>query len=106
MTVYEPIKLQVRNQIDDAVYNEEYNRISNELEELREQRAEFDRQNNIRNDYRERLNVIIETLNGWQGLLVEFSDKIFNALVEKIEVISPTHFVFVLKSGMRVEQLE
>ncbi|WP_242652578.1 recombinase family protein [Desulfofarcimen acetoxidans] len=98
------VKLQVRNSIDDAVYNEEYIRISSELDELREQRAEFDRQNNIRNDYRERLNVIIETLNGWQGLLVEFSDEIFNALVEKIEVISPTHFVFILKSGMRVEE--
>ena len=99
------IKLQVRNQIDDAVYNEEYNRISTELEELREQRAEYDRQNNIGRDYRERLNVIIETLNGQQGLLVEFSDGIFNALVEKIEVISPTHFVFELKSGMRVEEI-
>ena len=98
------VKLQVRNQIDDAVYNEEYIRISTELEELREQRAEFDRQNDIGNDYKERLNVIIETLNSWHGLLVEFSDGIFNVLVEKIEVISPTHFVFTLKSGMKVEE--
>ena len=98
------VKLQVRNQIDDAVYNEEYERIYTELGELREQRAELDRQNNIGKDYKERLNVIIETLNSWQGLLVEFSDEIFNALVEKIEISSPTHFVFVLKSGMRVEE--
>ena len=98
------VKLQVRNQIDDSVYNEEYMRISTELEELRGQRAEFDRQNNIGNDYRARLSVIIETLNSWQGLLVEFSDEIFNALVEKIEIISPSHFVFVLKSGMRVKE--
>ena len=55
---------------------------------MRGQRAEFDKQNNIGNDYRERLNVIIETLNSWQGLLVEFSDEIFNALVEKIEIVS------------------
>ncbi|WP_245561113.1 recombinase [Desulfoscipio gibsoniae] len=36
----------------------------------------------------------------------EFDDKIFNALVEKIEVLSPTHFVFVLKSGMIVEEIK
>ncbi|HCT65758.1 MAG TPA: recombinase [Lachnospiraceae bacterium] len=27
------------------------------------------------------------------------------ALVEKIEILSPTHFVFVLKSGMRVKEI-
>ena len=31
------------------------------------------------------------------GLACEFSDGIFNALVEKIEIISPTHFVFVVE---------
>ena len=98
------VKLQVRNQIDDAVYNEEYIRISTELDELRDQRAEYEKQNDIGNDYKERLNVIIETINSWQGLLVEFSDGIFNVMVEKIEVISPTHFVFTLKSGMKVEE--
>jgi hypothetical protein len=29
--------------------------------------------------------------------------EIFNALVEKIEILTPAHFVFELKSGMRVE---
>ena len=71
---------------------EEYIRISTELEDLRSQRAEFDKQNNIGNDYRARLGVIIETLNSWQGLLAEFSDEIFNALVEKVEILSTTHF--------------
>jgi len=38
------------------------------------------------------------------GHLEEFDEGIFNALVEKIEVVSPTHFVFKLKSGARVEK--
>ena len=33
----------------------------------------------------------------------EFDEGIFNALVEKIEVVSPAHFVFELKSGVKVE---
>ncbi|MCB8815907.1 hypothetical protein [Desulfosporosinus shakirovi] len=39
------------------------------------------------------------------SLLEEFDDEIFSALVEKIEILTPTHFVFGLKSGMRVEEI-
>lgn len=35
------------------------------------------------------------------GLLEQFDNVIFNALVEKFDILLPTHFVFVLKSGMR-----
>ena len=38
-------------------------------------------------------------------LLEEFDEEIFNALVEKMEILTPTHFVFELKSGMRVEEV-
>jgi len=34
----------------------------------------------------------------------ELDEEIFNALVEKIEILTPTHFVFELKSGLRVEE--
>ncbi|GAB6180363.1 recombinase family protein [Desulfotomaculum defluvii] len=98
------IKFQIRNNIDDGVYKEEYWKLSNELEELRRQKAKLEKENSNREDYRQRVNEIIEVL-GKQELLTEFDDKIFNALVEKIEVLSPTHFVFVLKSGMRVEEV-
>jgi len=33
-----------------------------------------------------------------------FDEQIFNALVEKIDILTPTHFVFELKNGMRVEE--
>ena len=98
------IKFQIRNNVDDGVYTEEYLRISNELEELRRQKAQLEKENSLQDDYRKRVDEIIQTLAGRQGLLEEFEDKIFNALVEKIEIFSSTHFVFVLKSGMRVEE--
>ena len=34
-----------------------------------------------------------------------FDEQIFNALVEKIEILTPAHFVFELKSGMRVDEI-
>jgi len=38
--------------------------------------------------------------------LKKFDEQIFNALVEKIEILTPAHFVFELKSGLRVEEFE
>lgn len=45
----------------------------------------------------------INVIKSRQESLEEFDEGIFNALVEKIDVISPTHFIFELKSGMRVD---
>ncbi len=98
------VQFQVKNGMDDEVYKEEYIRVSAELEELRKRRAEYDKQDSIKEVLRRRVNEIIKTINSRQELLEEFDEKIFNALVEKIEVISPTHFIFVLKSGMSVEE--
>ncbi|TGE31434.1 hypothetical protein E4K68_17030 [Desulfosporosinus sp. Sb-LF] len=41
----------------------------------------------------------LETINRRDSLLQEFDEEIFNALVEKIESLTPAHFVFELKSG-------
>ncbi|KJR48499.1 putative DNA recombinase [Desulfosporosinus sp. I2] len=53
---------------------------------------------------KQRFDEILETLNNRDSLLEEFDDEIFNALVEKIEILTPTHFVFELMSGLRVEE--
>ncbi|OLN21357.1 hypothetical protein BTO30_15460 [Domibacillus antri] len=44
-----------------------------------------------------------EHFNQKEGLLEQFDDGIFNALVEKIEILLPAHFILVLKDGMRIE---
>jgi len=98
------IRLQVKNNIDSDVYNEEYYEIAKELEELRDKRAEFDIENSLKENYKERMNEIIQTIRCRQETMTEFDESIFNALVEKIDVISPTHFVFELKNGVRVEE--
>jgi len=48
---------------------------------------------------------LLQTINSRDLLLEEFDEEIFNALVEKIEILTPAHFVFELKSGMRVEEI-
>ena len=54
---------------------------------------------------KQRFDEILETINSRDSLLEEFDEEIFNALVEKINILTPTHFVFELKRGMRVEEI-
>jgi len=98
------IRFQVNNSIDSEVYNEEYRSISGELEEVRKKRLELDKDIESKDGLKQRFEKILETINGRDSLLVEFDEGIFNALVEKIEILTPTHFVFELKSGLRVEE--
>lgn len=38
-------------------------------------------------------------------LLAEFDNKIFNWLIDRIEVLESTNFVLVLRNGIRVEKV-
>ena len=99
------IRFQVNNNIDSEVYNEEYKSISGELEEVRKKRLELDKVIESKDGLKQRFDEIVQTINSRDSLLEEFDEEIFNALVEKIEILSPAHFVFELKSGMRVEEI-
>jgi len=58
----------------------------------------------VEDGLKQRFDEILETINSRDPLLEEFDEEIFIALVEKIEILTPTHFVFALKSGMRVNK--
>ena len=96
-------KLRIESAIDTEVYSEEVDRLQNELDDFREQRLDIEHKSVKKEAFIRRADEIIEVINSREELLEQFDTDIFNALVEKIEVISLTHFVFVLKSGMRVE---
>jgi len=99
------IRFQVNNNVDPEVYNEEYKSISGELEEVRKKRLKHDKLIESKDGLKQRFDEIIQTINSRDSLLEEFDEEIFNALVEKIEILTPTHFVFELKSGLRVEEI-
>ena len=99
------IRFQVGNNVDPEVYNEEYKSISEELGEVRKKRLELDKVIESKDGVKQRFDEIVQTINGSDSLLEEFDEEIFNALVEKIEILTPTHFIFELKSGLRVEEV-
>jgi DNA repair exonuclease SbcCD ATPase subunit len=76
---------------------EEYAKISNELESLRQDKTKIETGNLNIKQYKERVDEIIKVIKEKKGLLTEFDDKIFNALIDRIEVLESTHFVFMLE---------
>ncbi|MCV9948663.1 hypothetical protein [Paenibacillus sp. BT-177] len=65
------------------------------LEQEKEQQAKI----------KERVNEIIQVLSLREDILEQFDDSLFNALVEKITILSPAHFVFTLESGMSIDEI-
>ncbi|KJD42333.1 recombinase family protein [Paenibacillus terrae] len=101
----ELVNLKLRNQIDEAVYEEETNRLSSELNELRQQKLTLEQEHEQQAKIKERVDEIIQVLNLREDVLEQFDDNLFNALVEKITILSPARFVFTLKSGMDIDEI-
>ncbi|KZE69565.1 serine recombinase [Paenibacillus jamilae] len=101
----ELVNLKLRNQIDESVYDEETNRLSSELNELRQQMLILEEEEDQKAKIKERVDEIIQVLSSRQDILKQFDDNLFNALVEKITILSPAHFVFTLKSGMSIDEI-
>ncbi|WP_337916447.1 zinc ribbon domain-containing protein [Paenibacillus sp. 23TSA30-6] len=93
----ELVNLKLRNQIDESVYDEETNRLSTELNELRQQMLILEEEEDQNEKIKERVDEIIQVLSSWQDMLEQFDDNLFNALVEKITNLSPAHFFYLEK---------
>jgi site-specific DNA recombinase len=102
--IHQLVQMKLKKQIGEEIYNEQYEKMEEQLQRLQQEKSEYDADVVKRNEYKKRVEEIVSTIREQEGLLEQFDEDIFNALVEKIEVLSPTHFVFVLKSGMRVEE--
>gem|GEM_PF-737543 len=98
------VRLNVKANLDTDIYGEEYARITDEMEELRQQRAVFTQAEFKRKDALSRVREIEKMLRG-QELLKEFDEDLFAALVEQIQVKSLVEVVFVLKTGLEVREI-
>ncbi|WP_156130301.1 hypothetical protein [Paenibacillus durus] len=99
------VNLKLRNQIDEAVYSEENVRISSELNELRQQKILLKKDNDHKIQIKDRVDEIIQVLSLRQDVLIQFDDNLFNALVEKITILSPALYFFTKKSGLNIDEI-
>nr|WP_268240154.1 recombinase family protein [Paenibacillus marchantiophytorum] len=100
------VSLKLRDQIEESVYAVENARISKELDELRQEKATIEKDNDHKSQVTQRVNEIIQVMNARQDLLEQFDDDLFNAMVEKITILSPTRYLFTLKSGLEIAEFE
>lgn len=98
------VKLNVKANLDEDIYGEEYARITGEMEELRQQRSVFIQAEFKRKDALSRVREIEKMLRG-QDLLKEFDEDLFIAMVEQIRVKSLVEVFFVLKSELEVREI-
>ena len=98
------VRLHMKKNIDEAVYTEEHQRVSKDIEEVREQKQRLEEAENLRIGLKDRMDEIIQIICERQGLLKEFDDELFDVLVQRVVVVSPQHFKFELKSGIVIEE--
>lgn len=93
------VKLNIKANLDADIYGEEYARITNEMDELRQQRAVFTQAEFKRKDALSRVREIEKMLRE-RDAVQEFDEELFAALVGQIRVKSLVEVVFVLKAGL------
>lgn len=98
------IQLQLRGKIDEKYYDEEYQRIKGEIDKLNDEKINLEEENLKDSDYKQRLKNISKILNENGEGMKEFDEDIFIALVNKVIIKSPEHFVFVLENGIEFER--
>ena len=59
----------------------------------------------LKDGVKQRFDEILETINSRDSLFEEFDEQIFMRWLRS-EILTPAHFVFELKSGMRVEEIQ
>ncbi|WP_069649000.1 recombinase family protein [Caloranaerobacter ferrireducens] len=98
------IRLNSRSSIDSDIYDEEYNRLVLEMENLRSQRLAYTKtEMECKNNY-SRVREIEKILNEYE-LINSFDEELFRVLVEKIKVVSLIEVEFVLKTGVMVREI-
>lgn len=99
----ELVQLRLRKQIEDKFYNKEYAKITEELESVSQMKNETEMEHLDDVKYRDKLDAISKIINSGDEPLTEFDDALFVALIDKVIIKSPTHFLFILESGQEYE---
>ncbi len=99
----ELVQLKLRKQIEDKYYNKEYERITLELEKVSAKKDRLEMQHLDDVKYKDKLSAISKIVDNGDEPLTEFDDDLFVALIDKVIIKSPNHFIFIFESGQEYE---
>ncbi|WP_427340912.1 hypothetical protein [Caloranaerobacter sp. DY30410] len=98
------IRLNSRSSIDSDIYDEEYNRLVLEMENLRSQRLAYTKtEMECKSNY-SRVREIEKILNDHE-IIKKFDEELFGVLVVQIRVVSLVEVEFILKTGVEVKEI-
>lgn len=98
------LRLKEKGYADEEIYYEEKNKISKNIEALREQRNKLAWELTGQDEWIYRANKVYEFISGIDNILENFDEDIFNAIIEKIIVKSDKHITFELKNGLIINE--
>ena len=99
------VRLNVRNGLDNQIYDEEYQRLEEEMQQLKEKKAKFDNTDLIREKGLQKVKEIKKVLDGREDIIKKFDEELFSQMVEQVKVISLVEVEFVYKSGVMVKEI-
>lgn len=99
------VRLNVRSGLDNQIYDDEYQRLEEEMQQLKEKKANFDNTDLIREKGLQKVKEIKKVLDGREDIIKKFDDELFSQMVEQVKVISLVEVEFVYKSGVMVKEI-
>ncbi|WP_160678043.1 recombinase family protein [Clostridium sp. C8-1-8] len=99
------VRLNVRSGLDNQIYDEEYQRLEEEMQQLKEKKAKFDNTELIREKGLQKVKEIKKVLDGREDIIKKFDDELFSQMVEQVKVISLVEVEFVYKMGVSIKEI-
>ncbi|WP_196760156.1 hypothetical protein [Clostridium sporogenes] len=96
------VRLNVRSGLDSQIYDEEYQRLEEEMQQLKEKKAKFDNTDLIREKGLQKVKETKKVLDGREDIIKKFDEELFSQMAEQVKVISLVEFVY--KSGGECER--
>lgn len=99
------VRLNVRSSLDNQIYDEEYERLEEEIKQLKEKKAGFDNTELIKKEGIQKVKEIEKILRDRQDIIKDFDRELFTQIVDKVKVISLVEVEFIYKSGVVVKEI-
>ncbi|MGY0372329.1 hypothetical protein [Clostridium sp. JNZ J1-5] len=97
------VRLNVRSGLNNQIYDEEYQRLEEEMQQLKEKKAKFDNTDLIREKGLQKVKEIEKVLDGREDIIKKFDEELFSQMVENIKVISLVEVEIIYKIDIVVK---
>lgn len=99
------VRLNVRSGLDNQIYNEEYQRLEQEIQEFKKRKAAFNNTELIRDKALRKAEEIEKVLGSRNELLKRFDDGLFKEMVKQVRIMSLAEAEFIYKPELVIKEV-